>query len=134
MKNLVFFHENLLNLVYKGVEGKKKIIRIMEHFRSLESPELFGMKILAIEDYLSGKKINLASGKSELLDTPKSNVLGYHFEDNIKIYLRPSGTEPKIKFYTMIQKKAGPLIERKKSAKILTSEILDSISRIAESC
>ena len=61
-------------------------------------------------------------------DLPKSNVLGFFFENGDQFYLRPSGTEPKIKFYIMIQEKNGTLVEKKLKAMEKTQKLLDFIN------
>ncbi|MBF0205636.1 MAG: phospho-sugar mutase [Oligoflexia bacterium] len=103
-----FFDEGLLNLDYYGVEGEQKIKRIMELFRNYKHPTLGDEKIVKVEDYLQGEEREIADGnvlkvnQLALLNTPTSNVLGFTLESGSKIYLRPSGTEPKIKFYFLI--------------------------------
>lgn len=61
-----------------------------------------------------------------------SNVIGYHFKNGNRLYLRPSGTEPKIKFYIMIQEKEGSLAQKKAKASKVTDEILAFINETAE--
>jgi phosphoglucomutase len=82
-------HEELLNIEYTGKEGAEKILRIMQSFRNLPSPYIAGEKILKKIDYLQSN------------DLPPSNVLQFDFA-NTHLLLRPSGTEPKIKFYLLI--------------------------------
>ncbi len=99
-----FFSESLLGFTYQGKEGQEKIVCIMEHFREIRG-KLFGRNIVGRQDYLKGEK-----------GFPKSNVLGLFFENGDCLYLRPSGTEPKIKFYLIIEEREGRLAEKKKTA------------------
>ena len=117
--------EGLLCLHYYNIEGAKKIERIMEHFRQIKgnSPGLLrlmqeqtGEAVTLLEDYLDQSITKLKNGERTKLDTPPSNALGLHFASGNKLYLRPSGTEPKIKFYTMVVEKIGSLEEKKKRA------------------
>jgi phosphoglucomutase len=102
-----YFDEALVAKDYEGVEGAKKIKSIMDHFRKWPSSSMIGEKILKIEDYL----------KNDLTGLPASNVLGFHFDNGDKLFLRPSGTEPKIKFYIMTQSTSGTLTEKKKASR-----------------
>lgn len=116
-----FSHESLLSLDYFGIEGQEKISRIMTKFRKWSDNTMVGNAILEIRDYSLGYQ-----------DLPKSNVLGFFFENGDQFYLRPSGTEPKIKFYIMIQEKNGTLLEKKKRALDKTEALLTFIKSEAE--
>ncbi len=116
-----FSHESLLSLDYFGIEGQEKISRIMTNFRHKSDKSIAGNNIAMIKDYSLG-----------IEGLPKSNVLGYFFENGDQFYLRPSGTEPKIKFYTMIQEQSGTLTEKKKRAMEKTSKLLSYINQEAE--
>lgn len=127
-----FSQENLLCLNYYGKEGAEKISRIMEHFRKLEINEICGLKIERIEDYESKTSKDLLNGGTQTINFPKSNVLGYYLENGNRLFLRPSGTEPKIKFYTMIQVSDGSLEEKKNKANSKIEEILKLIQEHAD--
>ncbi|MEH0862806.1 phospho-sugar mutase [Halobacteriovorax sp. DPLXC-1] len=127
-----FSQETLLNLVYQGREGAEKITRIMSHFRDLAPSSLCGQDIHVIEDYQTGIVKDLESGEESKLEYPVSNVIGYHFKNGNRLYLRPSGTEPKIKFYIMIQEKEGSLADKKAKASKVTDEFLAFINKTAE--
>ncbi len=129
-----FSKETLVNLVYQGKAGAEKITRIMNHFRSLKPSSLCGLNIHVIEDYIKGTSTELSTGVETNLNMPKSNVIGYHFEGGSRLYLRPSGTEPKIKFYIMIQVAEGSLNQKKEKANSITNEFLSFINTTAESC
>ena len=94
-----FYKEKLVNLVKKGKAGAEEIQKIMDEFRSNPPVEINGSVIVTIKDYLSQKEINLVSGEKSEIDLPKANVLQFFTADGSKISVRPSGTEPKIKFY-----------------------------------
>lgn len=107
--------EHLLNLNFYGKEGAEKIDRIMEYFRNFPQEEIAGEIISERRDYL--KQVTIKGNQSqEMKELPISNVLCFVFSDNGRLYLRPSGTEPKIKFYLMIQQSDGTLEEKKKEA------------------
>ncbi|MCM3389778.1 phospho-sugar mutase [Ureibacillus chungkukjangi] len=93
-----FYKEQLLSLTFEGMEGQKKISSIMESFRNNPPKELTGIKITRVEDYQVGQAI-LTNGNQEQLTLPKSNVLKFILEDGSWVCVRPSGTEPKCKFY-----------------------------------
>ena len=116
-----FSHESLLSLDYFGKEGQEKIARIMTNFRNKKDKDILGNTISKIKDYSLG-----------IEGLPKSNVLGYFFENGDQFYLRPSGTEPKIKFYIMIQEKSGSLSEKKNRAMEKTEKLLAYINKEAE--
>jgi len=116
-----FSHESLLSLDYYGIEGQEKISRIMAKFRNFSDNSLLGNKINEIKDYALG-----------IEGLPKSNVLGFFFENGDQFYLRPSGTEPKIKFYIMIQEKEGELAEKKLKAIAKTNKLLAYINGEAQ--
>lgn len=127
-----FAHETLLSLDYFGKEGALKIERIMQTFRELNPQELSGVKIVGVEDYMSLETQDLQSGQKSPIDLPKSNVLGLQLESGDKIYLRPSGTEPKIKFYIMTQVNSGTLEEKKKISAERTQKFLTDLRQIAD--
>ncbi len=127
-----FFYEGLLSLDYFGKEGAEKISRIMEHFRTSVKKEFASEKVSVIEDYQSQKIFNLKTDSVTPLDTPKSNVLGYQFESSNVLYLRPSGTEPKIKFYIMTNASVGTLTEKKAKAEAVVKHFMAEIKKVCE--
>jgi phosphoglucomutase len=126
-----FYQESLLSLDYLGMEGSEKIKRIMTFFRTQRPTQIEGSEIVQVEDYSTATKQFVRDGKSEVLTTPKSNVLGFTFGNGNKLYLRPSGTEPKIKFYTMVKSDVGSLQERKQVATQTIHKIEQYIQKIA---
>lgn len=94
-----YYQESLLSIVRKGQQGAKEIENMMSDFRSNPPKELLGKKVVTIKDYQLQVSTDLLTGKQEPLTLPKSNVLQWYLKDGSKISIRPSGTEPKIKFY-----------------------------------
>ncbi|MBT5012688.1 MAG: phospho-sugar mutase [Flavobacteriaceae bacterium] len=94
-----FFKEKLISIEKKGSEGIVKINSIMNQLRTKKIAELAGSKVLKIQDFKSSQEINQISGEKTSLNFPKSNVLIFESKDGTRVAARPSGTEPKIKFY-----------------------------------
>lgn len=97
-KKYGYFAEKTIALTFDGVEGAKEIENLMTKFREESPKEFAGYKVVALEDFEKSTKTN-ADGTVEKIKIPKSNVLKYLLEDGTWIAVRPSGTEPKIKFY-----------------------------------
>lgn len=108
-----YAQESLIALTFEGLEGKEKINRIMEYFRANSKPDIAGNKIKILKDYDSLEETDLSSGTTSKIEMTQSNVLGFEFDNGDILYLRPSGTEPKIKFYTMVQVNTGDLADKK---------------------
>ena len=94
-----YYREGLATITLKGIDGAEKIGKIMEGFRKEPPKKMGDFKVLAVRDYLEGKRKDLADGKEQVLNLPKSNVMYYELENQAWCCVRPSGTEPKIKFY-----------------------------------
>lgn len=94
-----YFKEDLIALTFEGKAGVEKISQLMHGFRDNPLHEIGGQKIIAIEDYDKGIKYNLMSDSQTDITLPKANVLKYYLENDAWFCIRPSGTEPKIKFY-----------------------------------
>jgi phosphomannomutase len=97
-----FYKERLISLTKKGIEGAQEINQIMIDARKNPLKIVNGSKVVKIEDYELSITKHILSGTEEVISIPKSNVLIYYTEDGSKIALRPSGTEPKIKFYMSV--------------------------------
>lgn len=98
-----YYRESLQSLTLKGTEGEQQIAHIMESFRQNPPKELAGVKVVAVEDYQASLRKELDTGKLDPIKLPKSNVLKYFLEDGSWFCARPSGTEPKCKFYFAVQ-------------------------------
>jgi len=94
-----FYKESLLSVVKKGKAGAEEIEQMMSAFRGNPPEYINESKVALIKDYQTGKAMNMLTGEQSEIDLPKSNVLQFFLEDGSKISVRPSGTEPKIKFY-----------------------------------
>ena len=94
-----FYKEKLVSIVKKGKSGADEIQKIMDNFRSNPPKQLGGSPVIIIKDYLSGESKDIKNNKVSNINLPKSNVLQFFTEDGSKVSVRPSGTEPKIKFY-----------------------------------
>ena len=94
-----FFREGLVSLVLKGMDGAEQIQKMMVDFRTNPPKELAGSEVLTVRDYKSLEEINLRSGVRTPIEQDSSNVLQWITADGSIISVRPSGTEPKIKFY-----------------------------------
>ncbi|SFZ82177.1 phospho-sugar mutase [Tenacibaculum maritimum] len=101
--NHSFYKEHLIAIVKKGMDGAEQIKQIMINLRNTPFTEIDGSKVKFLCDYQSSIQKNLLTGEEIIMDVPKSNVLIYHTEDGAKIAVRPSGTEPKIKFYFSVK-------------------------------
>jgi len=98
-KKYGYFEDDQISITLKGSEGAIKIKQIMEDLRENPLKQIGTNKIVKIKDILLGEEKNLITGEINKVDIPKSNVLYYEFEDETWCAVRPSGTEPKIKFY-----------------------------------
>ncbi|MBS4058564.1 MAG: phospho-sugar mutase [Bacteroidales bacterium] len=94
-----FYKEKLLSVTRKGKAGAEEIKAMMERFRSQPPVEIGGSRLVAIKDYKFSLSKSLVDGSQAVIDLPKSDVLQFFTADGDKISIRPSGTEPKIKFY-----------------------------------
>lgn len=92
-------------------EGQEKMERLMERLRQIPIKEIEKDLIVVLKDYQTGIKVDVATGKKETLSLPKSNVIVFIFEDETKVVIRPSGTEPKIKIYGMVKEKLSGNID-----------------------
>ncbi|MEW4924761.1 phospho-sugar mutase [Algibacter sp. 2305UL17-15] len=96
------FKEKLISLTKKGIEGAEEIKQMMTDARENPLKIVNGSKVVKIEDYDSATSKNMITGEKTSLDIPMSNVIIYYTEDGSQVALRPSGTEPKIKFYVSV--------------------------------
>jgi len=94
-----FYYENLISITKKGMNGQQEIANMMEGYRQFPPESINGSKVATLLDYELQKGTNLLTGENWKINLPKSNVLQFITEDGSKISARPSGTEPKIKFY-----------------------------------
>lgn len=98
-KKYGFYKEGVKSVTLKGIDGAEKIGRIMAYLRENSPAEIAGSKVLIKKDYKSGVFTDMATGETSKSPLPVSDVLYYNLEDKAWLCVRPSGTEPKIKFY-----------------------------------
>ena len=114
-KEYGYYAEKTISQTFGGIEGATEIKNLMAKFRN-ETPEKFaGYSVIAVEDFAEDQK-KYADGTIETIDLPKADVLKYLLEDETWIAIRPSGTEPKIKFYIGTQAKTQDKAEEKRAA------------------
>jgi phosphoglucomutase len=121
-----FFKEKLISLTKKGMSGAEEIKQMMIDFKENPVETIDGSKVVTVEDYNTATSKNVLTGKVTPIDIPKSNVLIYITEDGTKMAARPSGTEPKIKFYFSINTKLNNATDFKK----VDAELDAKITRI----
>ena len=97
-----FYLEKLISMTKKGMKGAEEIQQMMTDFRSNTPERIAGSKVIKVCDYQFSEEKDMIEGTTRTIDLPKSNVLQFFLEDGAKISARPSGTEPKIKFYISV--------------------------------
>ena len=123
-QRLGLYQEGLVNIVRKGKEGVEKIKQMMTDFRNSPVSSLAGAKVILVKDFQEQTAWNLVKNEKVTMDDiPKSNVLIYYTEDGSKVAIRPSGTEPKIKFYFSVKDEISSLEEYTSKADILEKKI-----------
>lgn len=122
-----YYQEGLQSITLKGKEGSEQIQRIMELFRHSPLEKLGEKAVVKREDYLLRER-TYQDGKTEPINLPKSNVLKYFLEDDSWICLRPSGTEPKIKFYFSV---CSDSIEKsKEKLSVIKDHFMEQVEKI----
>ena len=122
-KSFGFYREGLKSLTLKGKEGAEQIAAILSTFREQPPLSIAGKDVVSAEDYLTGKRTLLKENKTETIDLPKSNVLKYFLEDGSWFCLRPSGTEPKVKFYFAVKGQTN------KDSEALLNQLTDEVMK-----
>ena len=123
-----FYKEHLISLTKKGMEGANEIKQMMVDLRENPLKEINGQRVVCIEDYKASTAKNLLSGEEEILNMPKADVLIYYTEDGSKICARPSGTEPKIKFYISVNTELDSVEDFDKQEAFLNEKIENIIA------
>ncbi|WP_158860531.1 phospho-sugar mutase [Lunatibacter salilacus] len=100
-----FYKESLISITKKGKDGAEQIQLLMHGFRANKPEAINGIKVIKIVDVQESKVYNMIDGSEEALELDKSNVIQFYLEDGSKISARPSGTEPKIKYYISVNEK-----------------------------
>ncbi len=119
-----FYKEGLVNLVRKGADGEQQIKALMEKFRNDTPQTLAGEKVIRALDYKTSLEKDLVDGKVKPIHLSKSDVLQFYTQQGSKISVRPSGTEPKIKFYVSVNHKLASKSDFEKVNSELDKRIL----------
>ena len=120
-----YYKESLITLTKKGQEGEQAIKAMMAKFRSEAPTSMAGIEVVRALDYLSLKEKNLKTGEEKTLAFHKSDVLQYYLADGSKVSVRPSGTEPKIKFYISVNTKLASRNEYERTNDVLEKKLKD---------
>ncbi len=121
-----FYKEHLISIVKKGMDGAAEIQQMLIDMRNNPLTEIDGEKVESLSDYQASTKKNLITGEVSTIDLPKSNVLIYQTANGTRIAARPSGTEPKIKFYFSV----NSALDAKENAEKVEAELDAKIQRI----
>lgn len=117
------YKEQLISITKKGMDGQQQIAAMMESYRNNPLKNINGSAVVKLLDYELRKGTNPQTGEEWAIDLPRSNVLQFILEDGSSISARPSGTEPKIKFYFSVNTKLGSADEYEKISKELDEKI-----------
>lgn len=109
---------------FEGTDGMEKMQNIMKDIRENPPKEFGGYKVLSRADYQTSVRVDLESGKESKIELPSSNVLEYGLENNLKVIIRPSGTEPKIKAYLTIVTNDKPQID------VIANKLFESVENL----
>ncbi|MFV8336519.1 phospho-sugar mutase [Flavobacterium sp. RSP29] len=122
-----FYKEHLVSLTKKGMDGLQEINQMMIDMRENPMKEINGQRVIMLEDYQSSIAKNLLTDEETKMEIPKSNVLIYYTEDGSKICARPSGTEPKIKFYISVNTELNAVEDFQEVETVLNEKIKNII-------
>jgi phosphoglucomutase len=118
------FQEDLVSITKKGMSGKEEISKMMSDLRQKAPTHLAGSPVTLARDYQQSEELNVVTGARTVIDLPKSNVLQFETADGSIVTARPSGTEPKIKFYFSVRQPVGENFNHAESAQILNERIV----------
>ncbi|WP_116769347.1 phospho-sugar mutase [Maribacter litoralis] len=125
-----FYKEHLVSITKKGISGAEEIKQMLKDFKENPVESVAGSKVKWIEDYNTSIAKNVLTGEEKAIDIPKSNVLIYETEDGTRIAARPSGTEPKVKFYISTNTKLQKTEDYKKVAAELDQKIKNILAEL----
>ena len=126
--NFGIYQEKLISITKKGKAGAEEILEMMKNFRENPPTSLGGSDVVTIKDYKSTEEKNVKTGEVSEIDLPSSNVLQFITEDGAIISARPSGTEPKIKFYCSVNDTIATVHEYP----FVQKKLMDKIDQIME--
>ncbi|WP_339656192.1 phospho-sugar mutase [uncultured Maribacter sp.] len=125
-----FYKEHLVSITKKGISGAEEIKQMLKDFKENPVESVAGSKVKWIEDYNTSTAKNVLTGEEKVIDIPKSNVLIYETEDGTRIAARPSGTEPKVKFYISTNTKLDKAENYKKVSVELDNKIKSILTEL----
>ncbi len=125
------YKEHLVSLTKKGKDGLEQISEMMKKFRETPPQNLAGSPVVLVHDYLNSETVDMVSDLRYKIGLPKSNVLQFISSDNSVVSVRPSGTEPKIKFYFGVKAQINSIEEYNEAEKALTKKIEEIAAQIA---
>ncbi|SKB78357.1 phospho-sugar mutase [Maribacter arcticus] len=125
-----FYKEHLVSITKKGISGAEEIKQMLKDFKENPVESVAGSKVKWIEDYNTSTAKNVLTGEEKIIDIPKSNVLIYETEDGTRIAARPSGTEPKVKFYISTNAKLDKAENYKKVSAELDAKIKSILAEL----
>ncbi|MEQ8927512.1 MAG: phospho-sugar mutase [Fulvivirga sp.] len=123
-----FYKERLISITKKGMKGEEEIKNMMSNFRENPPLSFAGSNVEKVTDYQKGTAYMIKTNKTESIDYPKSNVLQFYTANGYKVSMRPSGTEPKIKFYLSANTKLAKVADYEKVSKEVDA-LLDKIEQ-----
>ncbi|MDD4656985.1 MAG: phospho-sugar mutase [Bacteroidales bacterium] len=123
-----FYKEHLISITKKGKDGVEKIDKMMQRFRESPPQKLDGSQVVLIHDYLKSQTVDNISDLRYKITLPKSNVIQFVCSDNTVVSVRPSGTEPKIKFYFGVKTDINSVQEYE----VANRELSKKLERLAE--
>jgi len=123
-----YYKESLTSFTLKGKDGAEQINRIVNRFREHHPAEIAGAAVEKIEDYQTGLRTNLLTAQQEKIDLPSSNVLKFWVQDGSWFAIRPSGTEPKVKFYFGVRQ--GTNVESEERLKEMETNVINMVESI----
>lgn len=122
------YQEDLISITKPGITGAQEIQQTMKDWRANPPQSFDGSEVIMLNDYLTQESRNLKTGEVKPIDIPKSNVLIFYTEDGSKIAARPSGTEPKIKFYFSVH----TILQNASEYPKVQQQLQDKINRLKE--
>ena len=125
-----FYKEHLVAITKKGISGAEEIKQMLKDFKDNPVATVAGSKVKWIEDYNTATTKNVLTGEEKTMDIPKSNVLIYETEDGTRVAARPSGTEPKVKFYISTNTNLDTAADYKKVSAELDTKIQRILSEL----
>lgn len=123
-----YYLEGLRSLTLKGKDGAEQIANLLATFRAQPPTEFAGLTVHVTEDYSKQEKVNVQTGEKSAIQLPTSNVLKYFLEDGSWVCMRPSGTEPKVKFYFGVQ--SNTLAESEQKLESIATDVMEKVNQL----